>query len=157
MEAPHFYDLPIRSQRRRSSVDDPPKELQCEQRLTCYCLPLVTTASLHGSKDALSILDNISTPASILFDPKYTSRQRPSAVPPFRTFPPSPSVERINLPYSLPSTISLQLLDTEEPTAEMDKRHPSSFQQLEKLGEGTYATVSRPPPSIWTSLTSVGL
>lgn len=22
------------------------------------------------------------------------------------------------------------------------KRHPSSFQQLEKLGEGTYATVS---------------
>lgn len=26
----------------------------------------------------------------------------------------------------------------------MDKRHPSSFQQLEKLGEGTYATVRRP-------------
>ncbi|KAK5052497.1 negative regulator of the PHO system [Exophiala bonariae] len=25
--------------------------------------------------------------------------------------------------------------------AEMDRRHPSSFQQLEKLGEGTYATV----------------
>lgn len=23
------------------------------------------------------------------------------------------------------------------------KRHPNSFQQLEKLGEGTYATVSR--------------
>lgn len=23
----------------------------------------------------------------------------------------------------------------------MDKRHPNSFQQLEKLGEGTYATV----------------
>lgn len=29
------------------------------------------------------------------------------------------------------------------PTSKMDgKRHPSSFQQLEKLGEGTYATVS---------------
>jgi hypothetical protein len=27
----------------------------------------------------------------------------------------------------------------------MDKRHPSSFQQLEKLGEGTYATVRLPP------------
>ncbi|KAL8858249.1 MAG: hypothetical protein Q9178_005261 [Gyalolechia marmorata] len=27
------------------------------------------------------------------------------------------------------------------PKAIMDKRHPSSFQQLEKLGEGTYATV----------------
>ena len=26
----------------------------------------------------------------------------------------------------------------------MDKRHPSSFQQLEKLGEGTYATVRYP-------------
>lgn len=26
--------------------------------------------------------------------------------------------------------------------ATMDRRHPSSFQQLEKLGEGTYATVS---------------
>lgn len=26
------------------------------------------------------------------------------------------------------------------------KRHPSSFQQLEKLGEGTYATV-RPTPN----------
>ena len=28
----------------------------------------------------------------------------------------------------------------------MDKRLPSSFQQLEKLGEGTYATVSNPDP-----------
>jgi len=27
--------------------------------------------------------------------------------------------------------------------ANMDRRHPSSFQQLEKLGEGTYATVSQ--------------
>ncbi|OAP65209.1 CMGC/CDK/CDK5 protein kinase [Fonsecaea erecta] len=27
------------------------------------------------------------------------------------------------------------------PRPEMDRRHPSSFQQLEKLGEGTYATV----------------
>lgn len=26
------------------------------------------------------------------------------------------------------------------------KRHPSSFQQLEKLGEGTYATVTTPDP-----------
>jgi hypothetical protein len=28
----------------------------------------------------------------------------------------------------------------------MDKRHPSSFQQLEKLGEGTYATVCAAEP-----------
>jgi hypothetical protein len=43
--------------------------------------------------------------------------------------------------------------DAEEDTDMDNKRHPSSFQQLEKLGEGTYATVllslpaSPPPPS----------
>ena len=30
----------------------------------------------------------------------------------------------------------------------MDKRHPQSFQQLEKLGEGTYATVSISPTCV---------
>ena len=100
--------------------------------------PEFTTASLYGSKDALAILNQTITPASLLFDPKYTSRERPSPHPPFRTFPPSPSAQRV--PVSVPSTISLQTLD-EEPPATMDKRHPSSFQQLEKLGEGTYATV----------------
>ena len=99
-----------------------------------------TTASLHGSKDALATLKELCTPASLLFDLRFTSLQPPNPLPPFRTFPPSPTAQRI--PYSLPSTISFQTLDTEEPPAEMDKRHPSSFQQLEKLGEGTYATVS---------------
>ncbi|MCJ1254755.1 negative regulator of the PHO system [Lignoscripta atroalba] len=32
-------------------------------------------------------------------------------------------------------------ISTVKPGLAMDKRHPSSFQQLEKLGEGTYATV----------------
>ncbi|CZR67391.1 probable PHO85-cyclin-dependent protein kinase [Phialocephala subalpina] len=100
---------------------------------------LFTTASLHGSKDALDILNKICTPASILFDPKVTSRQRPSPSPPFRTFPPSPALARAF--FSVPSTISVRNLDDTEPPVEMDKRHPSSFQQLEKLGEGTYATV----------------
>lgn len=31
----------------------------------------------------------------------------------------------------------------QQPVSNMDRRHPSSFQQLEKLGEGTYATVSQ--------------
>jgi hypothetical protein len=110
---------------------------RCDKHPTCYTL--FTTASSHGSKDALSILDKTVTPASILFDPRFTSRQRPAPTPPFRTFPPSPTATR--LPHSLPSTISVQNLDTEDHTAIMDKRHPSSFQQLEKLGEGTYATV----------------
>ncbi|TVY46444.1 Negative regulator of the PHO system, partial [Lachnellula cervina] len=89
--------------------------------------------------DAFTILNNLCTPASLLFDPRFTSRQRPSPQPPFRTFPPSPTAQR--LPPSLPSTISVQNLAAEEPFTKMDKRHPSSFQQLEKLGEGTYATV----------------
>jgi negative regulator of PHO system len=117
--------------------DDPPRPCSRSFRRKA---PDFTTASLHGSKDALAILRQICTPASLLFDPKYTSRERPSPLPPFRTFPPSPTAQRI--PYSVPSTISVQNLDKEESPAAMDKRHPSSFQQLEKLGEGTYATVS---------------
>jgi hypothetical protein len=121
----------------RRSPSKPALVLTCKRHPTCHTL--FTTASLHGSKDALAILNNLCTPASLLFDPKYTLRQRPSPRIPFRTFPPSPTAQR--LPYSLPSTISVQNLDTEESAAKMDKRHPSSFQQLEKLGEGTYATV----------------
>jgi serine/threonine protein kinase len=47
----------------------------------------------------------------------------------------------IGPPPTVPSTISLQNLDPGGSTRDMDKKHPSSFQQLEKLGEGTYATV----------------
>jgi hypothetical protein len=132
--APPIQEKRNKSRRSPSTLD---QESECRGYPTCYT-PF-TTAELHGSKDAFDILNNICTPASLLFDPRFTSRQRPSPLPPFRTFPPSPPAQRI--PYSLPSTISVQNLDTEEPAAEMDKRHPSSFQQLEKLGEGTYATV----------------
>ncbi|KAI4267583.1 MAG: hypothetical protein LQ337_008275 [Flavoplaca oasis] len=45
-------------------------------------------------------------------------------------------------PGQLPNTHSRNPSGTlPTPKAIMDKRHPSSFQQLEKLGEGTYATV----------------
>lgn len=105
-----------------------------------YHSPSSITAS-DGSQDtALDILNKIVTPSSLLFDPQFTSQQRPSALPPFRTFPPSPTIDR-RLPPNIPSIISIQNLDIENSTSEMDKRHPSSFQQLEKLGEGTYATV----------------
>jgi hypothetical protein len=113
--------------------------LSCTKHPTCYAH--FTTASLHGAKDALSILENLCTPASLLFDPKYTSRPRRSPSPQSRTFPPSPT--GLKLAYSVPSTISLQNLDNDTTTADMDRKHPSSFQQLEKLGEGTYATVSK--------------
>lgn len=107
-----------------------------------------TTASSTGSNDATKhILKQLCSPASILFDPRYTAAPKPSARPPFRTFPPSPRGER-RPPTRLPSTISVHTLDSEALTATMDKRNPSSFQQLEKLGEGTYATVCAwtPPP-----------
>ncbi|KAI6709558.1 negative regulator of the PHO system [Marssonina coronariae] len=113
-----------------------PCESLCTKQLTSYIS--FTTASL-APKDTLAILNQLCTPASLLFDPRFTSRLPPSPSPPFRTFPPSPVAQR--LPISVPSTISIQNLSAEEPPAEMDKRHPSSFQQLEKLGEGTYATV----------------
>jgi hypothetical protein len=109
------------------------------QALQNHSSPSITASD--GSNDtALAILSRIVTPSSLLFDPQFTTRKRPSALPPFRTFPPSPTLERY-LPQTVPSTISIQNLDIEDSISDMDKRHPSSFQQLEKLGEGTYATV----------------
>ena len=106
-----------------------------------YTSPRVaTTASITSSKDALAIIAATTTPASLLFDPRYTNRLRPSPRIPYSTYPPSPTTQRLR--HGLPSTISIQNLDPKDEAAVMDKRHPQSFQQLEKLGEGTYATVS---------------
>lgn len=111
-----------------------------------FWAPLLITAS-HASNDALQqILSTICSPSSILFDPRYTSRPKPHVRPPNRTFPPSPR-GGYKTPARLPSTISVHNLATAEERAAfaaaiMDKRNPNSFQQLEKLGEGTYATVS---------------
>jgi hypothetical protein len=108
--------------------------LRCDRHLTCY-----STASLHGSPDTRALLDTFCTPASLLWDPRYTSQQRPSFTPPLRTWS-SPAVRRRP---RLIVTVDDDV-DTDESIDEMDKRHPSSFQQLEKLGEGTYATVCFP-------------
>lgn len=102
---------------------------------TCY-----STASLHRSVDARAFLNCICTPASLLWDLRYTSQQRPSFTPPLRTSS-SPAVRRTPV-------IARVSLHPEDNIEEMDKRHPSSFQQLEKLGEGTYATVWAPFPHI---------
>ncbi|KAL8750920.1 MAG: hypothetical protein Q9199_006767 [Rusavskia elegans] len=45
------------------------------------------------------------------------------------------------LPHTSSRTAPVSSGTLPTPKAIMDKRHPSSFQQLEKLGEGTYATV----------------
>ncbi|KAL8707421.1 MAG: hypothetical protein Q9220_007540 [cf. Caloplaca sp. 1 TL-2023] len=52
-----------------------------------------------------------------------------------RQYQPNPHSNNTNSRSSSASTASSKTL------VGMDKRHPSSFQQLEKLGEGTYATV----------------
>ena len=111
-----------------SSSSTPSPALRCPKFSTCY-----SATSLHGSVDTQAFIDSICTPASLLWDHRHTSQQRPSFRPPLRTSS-SPAVQRTRV-------IIWDDLETEDNIEEMDKRHPSSFQQLEKLGEGTYATV----------------
>ncbi|KAI4182759.1 MAG: hypothetical protein L6R41_005780 [Letrouitia leprolyta] len=60
----------------------------------------------------------------------YYQQQRSS-------YPPQSGLTQSNpVPYNAPVYTSTSSIEPK-----MDKRHPSSFQQLEKLGEGTYATV----------------
>lgn len=115
----------------------PPAELTCN---SVGDVDSFKTATSHSPKDVLRYLSLICTPASLLWDPSFTTQTPPSVLD-FKTFPPTPRVEKLS--YSLPSTISLQNLDTDGTAADMDRKHPSSFAQLEKLGEGTYATVSQ--------------
>jgi negative regulator of PHO system len=111
-----------------SSPSTPPPILRCPKYSTCY-----STAPLPASVDSRLFLDTVCSPSSLLWDSRYTSKQRPSFTPPLRTSS-SPAVRRTPV-------IIRDDLETEVNIDEMDKRHPSSFQQLEKLGEGTYATV----------------
>lgn len=85
----------------------------------------------------LAIAEQLTTASAILFNPKYTRRPPPTRLRP--TY-----VGTLALNNRTDSTISVRNLPDGHTVPIMDKRHPSSFQQLEKLGEGTYATVSRP-------------
>ncbi|KAK4235410.1 kinase-like domain-containing protein [Achaetomium macrosporum] len=78
--------------------------------------------ALSGTRP--SPLLKTTTAGSVLFGPRATSHLRPPPVPRFAI---SSGIDRP---------------DTHGRTEAMDgKRHAASFQQLEKLGEGTYATV----------------
>lgn len=137
-------------------------------RSHCYARPPVTTASSAPAPDCsssrpssrpssracspsrpplLRIASQITTAGAELW--KYSHRPPP---------PPGSLKPAIAGPFAAPfrteSSISVRNLGDGEPTQRgrrMDsRRNPSSFQQLEKLGEGTYATVPppRPPPRL---------
>ncbi|KAK4218119.1 kinase-like domain-containing protein [Rhypophila decipiens] len=78
------------------------------------------------------------TTGSVLFDRAHTSRRQPSPTAHYTIYQPDTSPSSTSqTPNSAPDSQRQQ-----RHKDRMDgKRHPNSFQQLEKLGEGTYATV----------------
>ncbi|OCL08983.1 Pkinase-domain-containing protein [Glonium stellatum] len=83
----------------------------------------------------LAIANQLTTASAILWDPKYTCRPPPGNLRPTH-------VGTLSLDDRTDSSISVRNLGGgRHIPVKMDRKHPSSFQQLEKLGEGTYATV----------------
>jgi hypothetical protein len=110
-----------------------------------YCIPRrgeafssSTTAS-HGLQpradpESRPPSRTITTAGSVLFAPAHASPLRP---PPIARFAISGGLDH-------PTNTPPQPARAQPRTETMDgKRHAASFQQLEKLGEGTYATVSQ--------------
>ncbi|KAF2756312.1 Pkinase-domain-containing protein [Pseudovirgaria hyperparasitica] len=87
-----------------------------------------------ASPNALAIAAQLTTASTILWDPTYTSRPPPGNLRPTHA-------GTLAIGSRTDSSISVRSLGGDHQVPIMDKRHPSSFQQLEKLGEGTYATV----------------
>lgn len=95
--------------------------------------PAVSRAST--AEDKLEVLSTLTTARDTLWDPKFTRREAPD----IRLQP--THVGTLSVGDRTDSNISVRSLGGGSKVSPMDKRHPSSFQQLEKLGEGTYATV----------------
>ncbi|KAL9592522.1 MAG: hypothetical protein Q9179_006637 [Wetmoreana sp. 5 TL-2023] len=91
------------------------------------------------------IADQLVAPTDIFT--QYSNRNPPQqqhSYPTASSYNQQPHQHRIPQPGQFPYTTPTKAaLDSGKLPlkATMDKRHPSSFQQLEKLGEGTYATV----------------
>lgn len=103
--------------------------------------PSITTASSAPAPDCsstppplLHIASQITTAGAELW--RYTDRPPPGSLKPA-------IAGTFAVPFRTESSISVRNLgDGEAIQQSMDsRRNPSSFQQLEKLGEGTYATV----------------
>lgn len=107
--------------------------------ITAQLIPSKRPAGL-SSTPPLAVANQLTTASAILWDPKFTNRPPPIGLRP--TY-----IGKLGLEDRTDSSISLRSLGggqrfTAQPSqAQMDRKHPNSFQQLEKLGEGTYATV----------------
>ncbi|KAF1959018.1 Pkinase-domain-containing protein [Byssothecium circinans] len=98
----------------------------------------------YGDDSCTAHTTALTTASDILWDPQYTSKPPPGKLKPTHA-------GTLSVANRTDSSISVRNLDGGHParvaaptpaTPTMDnRRHPSSFQQLEKLGEGTYATV----------------
>lgn len=86
----------------------------------------------------LRIANQLTTASAILWDPNFTTRPPPGELK-------ATHAGTLAVPYRTDSSISVRNLGegTIIPVVPSmnSQRNPSSFQQLEKLGEGTYATV----------------
>jgi hypothetical protein len=108
-------------------------------------------APAESPSSTLRIARQLTTASTILWDPHFTSRPQLKAT------------LAGALATRTDSSISVRNLGeghaTSAAPAMDNRRHPSSFQQLEKLGEGTYATVRRPSQSRYLShvLTCAGV
>lgn len=96
--------------------------------------------SAPTSSSPLTIANQLTTSRDILWDPKFTRRE-PLETRLHPTHVGTLAVGSLSAGQRTDSNISVRSLGGGHRIEVMDKRHPSSFQQLEKLGEGTYATV----------------
>jgi hypothetical protein len=92
----------------------------------------------EDARSTLRIASKLTTASAILWDPKFTDRPPPGELK-------ATHAGTLAVPVRTDSSISVRNLGEGQiipvvPTMD-NRRHPSSFQQLEKLGEGTYATV----------------
>ncbi|RYN52980.1 Negative regulator of the PHO system [Alternaria tenuissima] len=103
-----------------------------------FAMPATPTPDKSRPPSPLRIASQLTTASAILWDPKFTSRAPPGSLKPVHA-------GTLVAPQRTDSSISVRNLGDGHtvpivPTMD-NRRHPSYFQQLEKLGEGTYATV----------------
>jgi hypothetical protein len=109
----------------------------CSSSLSSSTNSLTNSISAASVATTFSAAEKLITPQAVLWDPKFTSKEPPEIV-----IRPT-HVGTLSIEARTDSNISVTSLGGGNRVEIMDKRHPSSFQQLEKLGEGTYATVCR--------------